>query len=224
MSRILLIEDDPLIGRALSLALQAKGHDVSWSQSLAAAREECAKPGADLAILDLNLPDGDGLDFLRAFRAQGRDTPVIVLTARSDEASVVKGFEAGANDYVRKPFGNAELEARVNAVLRKPAAASARLEFGDVAISPEDRTAWVAGRPLELTRKEFDILAALVRRAERVVSRADLVQLIDSEGAIFDRTVDSHVSHIRARLRAAGASEVAIRSEYGVGYRLERAS
>lgn len=225
MSRILLIEDDPVIGRALSLALESKGHAISWERDLASARAAVARPGFDLALLDLNLPDGDGLDFLRDLRKSGAMIPVIILTARTDESSVVRGFESGANDYVRKPFGNAELEARVNAVLRGPGAvASKRIEVGDLALALEERQAFVGDREVDLTRREFDILVFLAQRAERVVSRADLVQLIDADGAIFDRTVDSHVSHIRSRLRAAGALNVAIKSEYGVGYRLERGS
>lgn len=224
MTKILLLEDDPGIGKGLKVALELEGYAVQWAETLAAARKATKTEAFDLAILDLNLPDGSGLSFARDCRAGLPAMPVVMLTASNDEESVVAGFEAGAVDYVRKPFSNKELKARLQVVLRdksKSKSNTKALQFGFLTILPDKRLVKVGETNVELNRREFDILAYLVTHAESVVTRESLLRLLDKEGEIFDRTIDSHVSHLRSRLRKAGLSEIQISPVYGVGYRLE---
>ncbi|MGZ3713627.1 MAG: response regulator transcription factor [Bdellovibrionota bacterium] len=223
MTKILLVEDDPGIGKGLKVTLELEGYGVIWAETLAAAKAATAKEGAfDLVILDLNLPDGSGLTFARSCRSEFPAMPVLMLTASSDEESVVAGFEAGAIDYVRKPFSNKELKARIQVVLKDKSKTNSRtLQYGTLTVLQDKRLVKVNDASLELNRREFDILCYLVTNAETVVTRESLLRLLDKEGEIFDRTIDSHVSHLRSRLRKAGLSGVQISTVYGVGYRLE---
>lgn len=222
---ILLVEDDPLLGRGIMVNLTTEGYKVSWAENMAKAREQQQSKKFSLIILDRNLPDGNGLDLLKEFRAQGVTTPIVFLTALTDENSVVEGLLAGANDYVRKPFSTKEFLARVQVVLKttfKTSTSDQGPSFDDLKIDLNQRRIFWREIEVSVNRREFDILLYLVERAEAVVTRQQLVDSIDKEGEIFDRTVDSHVSHVRARLKAVGVSSVKISSVYGVGYRLEK--
>jgi DNA-binding response OmpR family regulator len=228
MSNILLVEDDPVLGRGLSVQLELEGYKVQWARSLKAAFETYRASHFDLVVLDLGLPDGDGLSFVKELREttntdKDHRTPIVILTARSDEDSVVKGLNAGANDYVRKPFGNRELLARIRTVLTTLPSGEKMLKYGELQIHPDRRKATYEEREIDLNRREFDLLCFFVKRAEMVVTRDTLLQLFGKDEELMDRTVDSHVSHLRARLRKAGAATIQISSVYGVGYRLERA-
>jgi DNA-binding response OmpR family regulator len=174
-----------------------------------------------LVLLDLSLPDGDGLEFLKDIRQKGFTIPVVILTARTDEETVVRGLRLGANDYVRKPFGNKELLARVEAALRGPNAGGSRLAYDRLVVQVDRRKAFFNGVDMDLKRREFDLLQHLVEHADAVVTRESLLDRFDADGEIFDRTVDSHVSHLRTKLRQAGADTIRITSVYGIGYRLE---
>jgi DNA-binding response OmpR family regulator len=223
ISKIHLIEDDPVLGRSLSISLETENFHVEWSQTLSDAREKIQARVPDLILLDVNLPDGSGFDFLRDLRLSNPSTPVIVLTARTDEDSVVEGLASGANDYVRKPFGTRELLARVSTALKAPVVSPLNvLKYGDLRVDLERRVVTFGERTVEMNRREFDILTYLVRHAEAVVTRDALLEAVNKGGEIYDRTIDSHISHLRARLRKAEVGGIQISSIYGVGYRLEK--
>jgi two-component system, OmpR family, response regulator len=221
MAKILLVDDDPVLGRGLVLNLESEGFKVTWAQSLRLAREAESQIEFDLVVLDLSLPDGSGLEFLRELRQRSSRVGVIILTARTSESEVVEGFKSGANDYVRKPFGAAELLARVRAALRVPESPEQRVRIEDLVIVINKRQVFYKKEELDLNRRQFDILLYLAERPGAVVSREDLLNLIDREGEIFDRTIDSHVSHLRTKLRKSGVDSISVSSVYGVGYRLD---
>ncbi|GAA2661521.1 MULTISPECIES: response regulator transcription factor [Actinosynnema] len=217
--RILVVEDDDRVARGLLTALRHAGYEVHRAASAAAA---LAAAPVDVVLLDLGLPDGDGLDVLRELRDR-RGTAVIAVTARGEERERVLGLRAGADDYVVKPFGTAELLARIEAVLRRTRDARAgsgrseALELGPLTLDPATREAAVAGRPLSLTRKEFDLLALLVGRAGAVVSRDLIVdQVWKAHWEAPSRTLDTHIAALRGKLGA----EVRIETVRGVGYRI----
>jgi two-component system OmpR family response regulator len=223
MANILLVEDDVVLGKSLQVALEIDGYEVHWVDTLAGARASAQKASFDLVILDLNLPDGLGLAFAKEAQESWPAMPILMLTASNDEDSVVAGFEAGAVDYVKKPFSNKELKARIRVALKDKGKPSGKvLQYGGIVIQPEKRLAKFGEQVLDLNRREFDILSFFVAQAESVVTRENILRLLDKEGEIFDRTIDSHVSHLRSRLRKAGLDSVQISPVYGVGYRLEK--
>jgi len=222
MSTILLVEDDPILGRSLVVSLEIEGYKLTWAKDLRSGLDAESKGQFDLIILDVNLPDGSGLDLCVAVRAKMSRIPIIFLTAKTDESSVVAGFEAGANDYVKKPFGNRELFARIKATLREPVRRDVQLRFGDLLLLTEKRQVFNKELEIDLNRREFDILTVFVQNSETVVTREKLLSFLDKEGEIFDRTIDSHVSHIRSKLKKSGLESLQITSVYGVGYRLEK--
>jgi DNA-binding response OmpR family regulator len=227
MSRILLIEDDADIALSLRVALERDGtYQVRVAgdvpEGLAAIR---ADP-PELVLLDLNLPGGDGLDVCRALRADPAlaEIPIIVVTARVDEASTITGLELGADDYVTKPFSVREVVARVGAVLRRvqrpadEAEGDELLTEGVLRVEPATRIVRVDGAEITLTRKEFDLLATLMRQRGRVLSRARLLERVwgyDHPGTT--RTVDVHVRQLRKKLGPVAARY--IETSVGVGYR-----
>ena len=217
---ILLVEDDPGIGRGLSISLEAEGFQVTWAKDLYSASEKFSEDHR-LVILDLNLPDGNGLSFLRKMRKEHSSVPVIILTAQSDEDSVVEGLISGANDYVKKPFNHRELLARIRVGLRETQKLDPELKYGSLQVYLDVRKITSHDREIELNRREFDLLHYMITRAEAVMTREALLQRFDKDGEVFDRTIDSHVSHIRSRLKKANVDDVQITSIYGVGYRLE---
>ncbi|NUT97412.1 MAG: response regulator transcription factor [Saccharothrix sp.] len=216
--RILVVEDDDRVARGLLTALKHAGYEVHRAATAAAA---LAAPPADVVLLDLGLPDRDGLEVLRELRHRP-GTAVITVTARGEERERVLGLRAGADDYVVKPFGTAELLARIEAVLRRTRAARAaedhsdRLALGTVVLDPATREATIAGTPVTLTRKEFDLLALLVRRAGAVVSRDLIVdQVWQAHWEAPSRTLDTHIAALRGKLGDA----LKIETIRGVGYR-----
>ncbi len=221
MNSVLLVEDDPVLGKGLQVVLGLEGYGVRVARGVREAAAAVRDGRPDLILLDLNLPDGDGLDFLKDLRDSGSRVPVLILTARTAEDSVVEGLRRGANDYVRKPFSNKELLARIETALRGMGVREGSLSFDRLVLRVDDRKALFDGKDLELKRREFDILRFLIERAGAVVTRETLLQQFDREGETSDRTIDSHVSHIRARLRQAEAKSVQITPVYGIGYRLE---
>jgi DNA-binding response OmpR family regulator len=220
MAHLLLVEDDPVLGKGLSVGLQLDGYQVSWAQTVQQAKDYLKQNAFQLAILDLNLPDGSGLFLANALK--GSSIPFLMLTASGDEDSVVGGFEAGAADYVRKPFSNRELKARIQVILKEESKEENHLEYAGISVQKDKRLVKWGERAVELNRREFDIFCHFVAHAENVVTRDSLLKLLNKEGEIFDRTIDSHVSHLRRRLRKAGIESVQIASIYGVGYRLEK--
>jgi DNA-binding response OmpR family regulator len=223
MVQLLLVEDDPILGRSLHVTLETEGYAVDWVQSLSDARQNLREKKPALFVLDVNLPDGSGFDLLTEIRKERAEVPVILLTAKVDEDSVVRGLNLGANDYVRKPFGQKELLARISGALRKPSnSGQGPVHYETLSIDLEKRLVRYGERTIDLNRREFDILLHLVRHAEAVVTRESLLNALDKDGEIFDRTIDSHISHLRARFRKAEIKDIQISSIYGVGYRLEK--
>jgi DNA-binding response OmpR family regulator len=224
---ILVVEDEPAIAESVSYALRRDGFSVR----VAGTRAEAEVLAADvqLIILDLMLPDGSGFDLLGKMRREGQRTPVIVLSSRDDEADRVAALETGADDYVTKPFSPREVVARVRAVLRRsqgfPQSDSA--SAGDEArlrADPETRRAEADGRPIDLTRVEFDLLATLLENPGRVYTRAQLIDRVWGDGyAISDRTVDSHIKSLRRKLSDVGAEPGLVETVRGVGYRISEA-
>jgi two-component system response regulator RegX3 len=217
--RILLVEDETAIAEPLAEGLAREGFTV---ERAATAAEALAASGADLVLLDLRLPDGDGLDVCRQLRERS-DVPIIVVTARGEEADRVVGLELGADDYVVKPFGLRELIARIRAVARRTSArqtAHSPLRVGDLEVDERSRRAVLDGRELELTPKEFDLLAALARDPGAVVDRRRLLQEVwDTSWLGSSKTIDVHVASLRRKLGDPGWVETV----RGVGFRLRAA-
>jgi DNA-binding response OmpR family regulator len=223
MTSVLLAEDDPSISDPLARALRREGYDVDVSADGPATLGRALSGGIDLIVLDLGLPEMDGLEVCRRLRSEGRATPVLVLTARADEVDTVIGLDAGADDYVTKPFRLAELLARVRALLRRGSAETQVVQ--GVRIDPEARRAWCGDEELELTTKEFDLLWALIREAGKVVTREQLMR--DVWGAKWwasTKTLDMHVSWLRRKLGDDAHSSRFITTVRGVGFRFERGS
>ena len=223
MSYIFLLEDDPIIGKAVQLQLELDGHKVAWFQCLQdAEKSESLAQQVDLFLLDVNLPDGNGFDFAEWLRGLDINSPVIFLTARTDEESVVKGFETGANDYVRKPFSPKELLLRIKNQLSEKKGSLEILRFAGLSLILNQQILKNGDQFISLNRRELEILSAFFEHPEIIISRDQLINRLSSGEEIFDRTVDSHISHIRSKLTKHGVDNVKINSVYGQGYRMER--
>jgi DNA-binding response OmpR family regulator len=205
---ILLVEDDSGIRSALSRALTERGHAVHWQPAGLPGLQSVIDDRPDVVLLDLGLPDVDGVQVLTMMRSVS-DVPVIVVTARDDDADIVKALDAGADDFVTKPFGADHLEARIRAVLRRSGSPRAEgpITVGDLVV--------------ELSRKEFDLLLALAQRAGEVVSKRDLLAEVWRQPyGGGDRTVDVHLSWLRRKLGESAAEPRYLHSTRGVGVRL----
>jgi len=225
MATIFLLEDDPVLGKAIQLQLELESHRVRWAQTLTEAKKVFSSNSeADIFLLDVNLPDGTGYDFCQWLRQDGVNTPIVFLTARTDEESVVKGFEHGANDYMRKPFSQRELVARINNQLSDNKPSLDVVRYAGLSLIRNQQILKKGDTLLKLNRREFEILTVLFEQAEVIVTREQLIGSLSSGEEIFDRTVDSHISHIRSKLQKNGFSTVKINSVYGQGYRLEKVS
>jgi DNA-binding response OmpR family regulator len=221
--QILLVEDDDGIARPLVAALEGSGYSVirvsSGQQALANAS------GVDAVVLDLGLPDLDGVEVCRRLRRRAPQARVLMLTARTTEADVVVGLDAGADDYVTKPFRLAELLARLRALLRRGDGGIARpagLTAQDVRVDPAARRAWRGDQELDLTPKEFDVLHLLVEHAGRVVTRKQLLRDVwETTWSGSSKTVDMHLSWLRRKLGDAASNPRYITTVRGVGFRFE---
>ncbi|HVL83137.1 MAG TPA: response regulator transcription factor [Pseudonocardia sp.] len=226
MARLLVVEDDETIGGVLESSLRAHGHDVEWVRTAAAALGAADAGDLDLVLLDLGLPDLDGVEVCRRLRAARPGVVVVMLTARTDEMDVVVGLEAGADDYLTKPVGLAELHARVRAHLRRgaPPPHPAVLTLGDLVVDTAGRRAMVHGHELVLRAKEFDLLARLGADAGAAVSRETLMSDVwDEHWFGSTKTLDVHVAALRRRFAEVGpaARLPRIVTLRGHGYRLE---
>jgi two-component system, OmpR family, KDP operon response regulator KdpE len=224
VAHLLVVEDDERIRSALIRALQERGHAVSSAGTALAGLRQAVEDRPDLVVLDLGLPDLDGLELLRMLRAVS-PVPVIVATARDDDDSVLRALNSGADDYVLKPFRSDQLEARIRAVLRRVAGAvdpaTAPVTVGPLTVEPRSRRVTYGGRPVELSPKEFDLLAYLAARAGAVVTKRELlsdVWQLPYGGS--DKTVDVHLSWLRRKLGESGAEPRLLQTVRGVGVRL----
>lgn len=207
MTHILLIEDNPGFAEGLRQNLEFDGYRVTLAADAAASARALSAEPPDLIILDLMLPDGNGYDVLRAIREHDSVTPVLLLTALSEEAHKVRGFRLGADDYVTKPFGLLELLARIETLLRRRASdnvAVVRLppvRFGDVQVDRDHRKVTRAGVAVPLTPKEYALLAALIARNSAIVARDELLQEVwGYDAAVVSRTLDTHLAELRRKL------------------------
>ena len=223
MPHILVIEDDDRIRGALTRTLGERGHSVTDSATALAGLQRALDDRPDLVLLDLGLPDLDGLELLRMLRAVST-VPVIVATARDDNADVVAALNAGADDYVIKPFNTEQLAARIAAVLRRsaePVTGPEPLTVGSLAVDVRSRRVVLDSNPIELSPKEFDLLAYLAARAGEVVSKRELLaQVWRMPYAGADKTVDVHLSWLRGKLGESAQRPRYLQTVRGVGIRL----
>ena len=228
VTTVLVVEDDPAISRPLCRALQRDGYDALPVASGAMALTIFADGGTEIAlvILDLGLPDLDGLEVCRRIRASGRELPVLMLTARTDEADFVVGLDAGADDYVAKPFRMAELLARVRALLRRRV--PALMEVGGIRVDAGARRVEVDGVEITLANKEFELLRVIMSRAGQVVTREEILAEVWNDPAMkTSKTLDMHMSWLRRKLAAGGeagrdvGADQRISTVRGVGFRFE---
>ncbi len=215
--RLLLIEDDTMIGRAVREGLRQAGFAVDWVTDGRAAELSLSNDVYDLAVLDLGLPRGDGMTLLKRLRAGGSALPVLIASARDTVRDRIAGLEAGADDYVLKPFDLDELVARVRALLRRHAGSgNPMLQQGELVLDPVSRRVTKAGEPVELSAREFAVLEALMRKPGAVLSRERLEEAVYGWGQeVASNAIEVHLHNLRRKLGSA-----AIRNVRGVGYRM----
>src|ERR1700749_3253176 len=219
MTSVLLAENDPSISEPLARALRREGYEVGVAADGPGTLEAAQAGGIDLIVLDIGLPGLDGLEVCRRLRGDGQVIPVLVLTARADEVDTVVGLDAGADDYVTKPFRLAELLARVRALLRRGAPEVGHGIRG-VRIDIESHRAWMGDTELQLTAKEFDLLRVLIRDAGRVVTRDQLMREVwDTTWWTSTKTLDMHISWLRKKLGDDAANPRFIYTVRGAGLR-----
>ena len=228
MARILVVEDNLALAEGVAYNLRHEGHDVRVAEDGEAGLTDARSWSPDLVILDLMLPGIDGYGVLSEIRRDRNDVPVIILTARGEEADKVRGFRLDADQYVTKPFGVLELIERVSALLRRSSLRSSAepqhdmIRFGDVIVDVAARSVTRGGAPCTLTPKAFDLLLALVVRGGKVVTRQELLREVWGYGAfVLSRTVDSHIAELRRKVERDAARPQHILTVWKVGYRFE---
>jgi DNA-binding response OmpR family regulator len=222
VTSVLVVEDDAAIRAAVQRGLTERGHAVASTTTGVGALEMVLREPPDVVLLDLGLPDIDGITLISMVRAAS-SVPIIVITANGDDRTLVRALDAGADDYVVKPFGTEQVAARIRAVLRRVGQTQAPepLRVGDLAIDERTRVATLAGEPLQLSRKEFDVLLTLAARAGEVVTKRELLAEVwrDAYGS-SERTLDVHLSWLRRKLGETAAEPRYLVSVRGVGVRL----
>src|SRR6202049_3606149 len=215
--RILLVEDEPNLGAAVQEHVRQAGHAVDWFQRLGEADAAIRAVAYDALLLDLHLPDGKGLDFLRALRARRDALPVVILTARDQVSDRIEGLKAGADDYLVKPFDLDEMNARLQAVARRyHGKATPTIQLGPVELEPESRLARLSGEPVEVTAREWAVLDVLLRRPNSTVSKEAIEDALYAFGnEIESNAIEAHISRIRRKF-----GRDFIRTVRGLGYSL----
>jgi len=226
MKRILVVEDEPVIALGLRDSLKAEGYEVEVSDEGVDAETRAREGGFDLILLDVMLPGRDGFSICRNLRASGLVTPIILLTAKGQEADKVRGLDLGADDYVTKPFTRGELLARVRAALRRPAAPAEALPaaytFGGVTVDFARHQATRGGQPLDLTPTEFKMLRTFIENRGRVLTHDELIERVWGRNTFLsDRVLYTHVNNLRGKIEAAHAQPVYLVGVRGVGYRFD---
>jgi two-component system, OmpR family, alkaline phosphatase synthesis response regulator PhoP len=229
--RVLIVDDEPQIAEVVQAYLEREGLNAQSCATVAEALSALEQGIPDLLVLDVTLPDGSGLDVLRAAAAPGARVPTIMLTARTDEADRIVGLELGADDYVTKPFSPRELVARVRSLLRRVAATGApspagratrKTRVGDLEIDHDFHEVRVAGRPANLTATEFKILALLADNAGEVFTRSHLLDRLGDDGEIYERTLDRHINNLRKKIEQDPRNPAYVLTVYGTGYKMRR--
>jgi DNA-binding response OmpR family regulator len=226
MKRILIVEDEPVIALGLRDSLEAEGYSVEVAAEGVEAETRAREGGFDLVLLDVMLPGRDGFSICRNLRASGCSTPVILLTAKGQEADRIKGLDLGADDYVTKPFSRGELLARVRSALRRSAIAAegppTSYAFGDVTIDFTRHQATRAGQPLDLTPIEFKMLKAFIENRGRVLSHDEIIERVwGRDTFLSDRVLYTHVNNLRAKIEATPAHPRYLAGVRGIGYRFD---
>lgn len=218
--KILIVEDQRRLGQFLRKAVVETGATATWAQTCAAASDALAESGYDAIILDLGLPDGDGLDLLRAWRKSGFKEPVLILSARDAVQDRIKGLDTGADDYLAKPFSMEELLARVRCLLRRQQSVKETvLVHGDLQMDLIERSFRQDGKPVELTSREFALLETFMRNPGRTLPRTLICEKIwESHFDIDTNLLDVYMSRLRAKLEASGTP--VFKTVRGVGYQL----
>jgi len=229
MTKVLVVEDEPGLQEGLAHNLRFEGYEVVTASTGKEGLKSALRDRPDLIVLDLMLPEKDGFEVLREFRQRNSTVPVLILTARSLEADLIKGFDLGADDYMTKPFSVAELMARVRALLKRAPTSEdgeplpqGQLSFGDVVLDMTSREVTKADQPVQLAFKEFELLKYLVLRRGKTVSREDLLAEIwgvDPDAGITTRTVDTHIANLRSKLGGGAVNPNFIVTMHKVGYR-----
>ena len=227
MTKVLVVEDNANLAFGLTRSLESEGYEVEAAEDGVRGFEMARSTNPDLVVLDLMLPGMDGYTILKKLRAEGKDVPVLILTARGEEADKVFGFRLGADDYVTKPFSLSELLARVQAILRRAKGGDHRdgeslEEFGNVSINTLARSVKKGETEIALTPKEFDLLLALIRRRGAVASRLELLKEVwGHQAEVMTRTVDIHIAELRRKLEDDPSSPKHILTVWKAGYRLQ---
>lgn len=216
---ILLVEDDPGIGRFVSRGLNAEGFEVEWLRSGRPASERLQSEVFEAAVLDLGLPDIDGVDLCRGLRHDGVETPILMLTARDGLDDKLAGFQAGADDYLSKPFAFEELLARLNVMIRRSAGQGGVIEVGRMRLDARARTATVGETVMSLPGREYALMACLARTPGQTVTRTELLDRAWGDAPVADNTLDVYIGYLRKRLAAAKGAP-SIETARGVGFRL----
>jgi two-component system response regulator MtrA len=229
MTRVLVIEDSNDLAQGLRYNLELEGYAVKVADDGNAGLSMAREWDPDLVILDLMLPGMDGYSVLRTLRADGRQTPVLILSARGEEADKVRGFQLDADQYVTKPFGLIELLERVKSLLRRSrartevpenGASAGNIKFGDVVIDPASRTVTRCGEAVSLTPKAYELMMALIKRKGAVATRVELLREVwDHRAIVLTRTVDSHMAELRKKLEHDAADPKHFITIWKVGYR-----
>lgn len=223
MTKLLIVEDEPSILRGLADQFRREGYDVSTESDGNGGYEAVGHVTPDIILLDLMLPGMSGYEICRRLRREGNQTPVLMLTARGEEADRVLGLDLGADDYVTKPFSLLELLARVRALLRRSQAAAGAPEqctVGDIVVDFKAYTAKKGGRPLEMTRREFQLLRTLVSHPNQVLTRDQLLDVVVGEDVyITNRVIDNHIAALRSKLENDPAEPKHLLTVRGVGYK-----
>ncbi len=226
---MLVVDDEPQIAEVLVAYLQREGYSVHACGTVGAAMAAIEQSAPDLLILDITLPDGSGLDVLQAASKPGLRIPTIMLTARSEESDRIVGLELGADDYVTKPFSPREVVARVRSLFRRlgesgsAAHGSARItSVADLEIDHTFYEVRLSGRPANLTATEFRILAILAENPGEVFTRAHLLDRLEDDGEIYERTLDRHINNLRKKIENDPRNPAYILTVYGIGYKMRR--
>jgi len=227
MARVLIVEDNADLASGIQYNLNLEGYETCIAEDGRRALTLAEQWVPDVILLDLMLPELNGYQVLQTLRGRGVQTPVVILTARGEEADKVRGFRLDADQYVTKPFGVLELLERVRALLRRSARDTATnpavLRFGDVAVDTASRLVTRNGLPCSLTPKAYELLLALIRRGGAVVTRHELLKEVWGYSAfVTTRTVDSHVAELRRKIESDAANPRYVKTVWKVGYRLER--
>ena len=225
MEQLLIIEDDIGLNQGLSKALKADDRQIISCHDLKAAREQLLCGSVSLVLLDINLPDGSGLELLREIKENTPGIPVILLTANDTDLDIVDGLERGADDYITKPFNILEVKARIKAIMRRAGSdhdekeKAKTIEVGDLRMDCEGRRVFIAGKEINLTAKEFDVLELLVFNPNKVYSRENLLNIVwgyEYPGDV--RTVDVHIRRLREKIETNPSEPKYVHTKWGVGY------